>query len=343
MLSTLLEIATLWSSSPPSEADTREAVAELQKKMALLGLPVGTIDGVPGPITRGCWALLRFRRDRGQLGWWETPGTLRRSSVEHLVSTARRYGVDRVSIMVNDVMDTLERDWRLRVDEAKLGELLIALDEAGIATGLTPWVTPDEDFTLAMLDDIGDLCAEYPVTEIHWDAESPWSKMQPSRGYSVAQCCAEIARWRMTADVERMVCVGYVYAGADTWELLRVCDAGLPMAYSQWQHGREQYKPDDVQQWAVDRWGPRLDGRDMVMGLGAYKWSESAPGWYPTAEQNLLAMVGAAVIETGCKEFYVWDAWHVRAHNDIGRAYRMLGDTRASLGALFNELDRKTR
>ena len=321
MIHDALQLAR-YASAPPMHGEQGEAVRALQVRLRDLGIPVGAIDGIAGDMTRGAWAVAKWRAGGGRLWWWETRSAIRSLGADGLLREAERYGVDHVAMMTNGIDGALGADWKLDESPSVYCEAADALHRSGIGAHLCPWVVREAGYLHDMCSALEGIADAAHIDSVQWDAESPWYGYD--HGMSTAHAAEYLQSWAESVDM-RTGCTGYVYAPNAVHALAERCDYGVPQAYSQYDTGRESYTPGGLQSTALRKWRPHTD--HLVMGLGAYRWSTTAPGWSSTPIANLYRMIFDAVVH-GVRDVSVWSGWWVRKDDKIGDAFRVLGESR---------------
>ncbi len=176
------------------------------------------------------------------------------------LSMARRIGITRIDLMINDhSKDRRPTEFRCNDgvdDDAKM------IRDLGFDLHFTSWVMPHQPFVAKACDVLSQLVIDHGAISVMWDAEEPWTQ---AIGGNTRDAAADIGR-RMAGC--RMGASGIGYADLHDHDpevlyLVDVCDYVVPQVYVTSDSGlRHNSMRRVLERWSFDK--------PILAGLAAY-------------------------------------------------------------------------
>lgn len=246
--------------------------------------PVG---GVLAALAAWWWVVAR----RLEVGAWT--GLAAIEDPQGTIAIAKRCGVDRLAIFVND-RSFANGGWRT-YNRASIVACCQAVQAAGLRVSLVSWMRPTPEWIGDGARDLGRLATECRVDEIDLDLEEPWTVVRNFTDPEIAAISATLfASLRSTFRGRIVVdCI----VGTDLRALgppISLSDGVVPQAYT------VATNPPDLERKALAKFKPF--GKPVIMGIAGY-WRSSP---YEPGRPDVLRGVLARCSALGVRRVRVW-------------------------------------
>jgi hypothetical protein len=196
------------------------------------------------------------------------------------------------TLNITDVVLGIEsehRSWRLKYSEDQIVETVNKLHNRGLQTHLMCWISRDQEDIIKTAEGMLHLAENSGCKTMLLDAERHWHKgpMLPNRA-------AALIADKFAGRTCKLGVTGLANINPTIVDLLKVCDYGLPQAYSIWKPEAQDHwsrsistEPGCLQIVSWDRW--MMYGKPLVMGLSCY-WAARPPRYKMPAINQIDSM-----------------------------------------------------